>query len=44
MRTDAPPLKGTKKLSEVTLLTKTTAEMAKGLPEIVEQWRDTFGG
>ncbi len=43
VRADAPPMLGGKALSEVKLLTLTTAEIAKGIPEVVEQWRDTFG-
>jgi iron(III) transport system substrate-binding protein len=33
---------GAKPLSEVKLLRQTTAEIAKGVPEVIEQWRDTF--
>ncbi len=33
---------GEKPLSEVKLLRQTTAEIAKGVPEVIEQWRDTF--
>ncbi len=43
VRADAPPMAGGKKLADVKLLTLTTAEIAKGIPEVVEQWRDTFG-
>ena len=43
VRADAPPMAGGKGLSEVKLLTLTTAEIAKGIPEVIEQWRDTFG-
>jgi iron(III) transport system substrate-binding protein len=35
---------GQKPLDQVPLLTLTTAEIGKGMPEIIEQWRDTFGG
>jgi iron(III) transport system substrate-binding protein len=34
---------GQKPLSDVKLLTLTVAEIAKGVPEVIEQWRDTFG-
>ncbi|MSP01958.1 MAG: extracellular solute-binding protein [Acetobacteraceae bacterium] len=44
VRADAPPLEGTKPLNEIKLLSLTTAEIAKGIPEVIEQWRDTFGG
>ena len=43
VRADAPPMLGGKPLSEIRLLTLTTGEIAKGIPEVVEQWRDTFG-
>jgi iron(III) transport system substrate-binding protein len=43
VRADAPAMLGGKPLSEIKLLTLTTAEIAKGIPEVVEQWRDTFG-
>jgi iron(III) transport system substrate-binding protein len=43
VRADGPPMRGGKPLSEIKLLTLTTAEIAKGIPEVVEQWRDTFG-
>jgi len=43
VRADAPPALGGKPLSEVKLLTLTTAEIAAGIPDVVEQWRDTFG-
>jgi iron(III) transport system substrate-binding protein len=35
---------GQKPLDQVKLLTLTVAEIAKGVPEVIEQWRDTFGG
>lgn len=44
VRADAPPLAGTKPLDQVKLQTLPPAALAKGLPEVVEQWRDTFGG
>jgi iron(III) transport system substrate-binding protein len=43
VRADAPPSLGGKTLSEIKLLTLSTAEIAKGIPEVIEQWRDTFG-
>ena len=43
VRADAPPMRGGRALKDVKLLTLTTAELAKGIPEVVEQWRDTFG-
>jgi iron(III) transport system substrate-binding protein len=35
---------GQKPLDQVPILSLTVEEIAKGVPEIVEQWRDTFGG
>jgi iron(III) transport system substrate-binding protein len=43
VRADAPPMLGGKALSEIRLLTLSTSEIAKGIPEVIEQWRDTFG-
>ena len=43
VRADAPPLPGTKPLADLNLLHLTTDEIAKGVPEVIEQWRDTFG-
>lgn len=43
VRADAPPMQGGKPLADMKLLTLTTTEIAKGIPEVVEQWRDTFG-
>ncbi|MBV9786413.1 MAG: extracellular solute-binding protein [Acidisphaera sp.] len=43
VRADVAPKAGEKPLSEVKLLRLTTAEIGKGVPEVIEQWRDTFG-
>lgn len=43
VRDDVPPKPGVKKLSEVKLLRLTTAEIGKGIPQSIEDWRDTFG-
>ncbi len=43
VRADAPPIPGGRRMSELKTMTMTAAEIAKGLPEAVEQWRDTFG-
>lgn len=43
VRSDATPIKGSKPLSQVKTITVTAAEIAKNLPEAVEQWRETFG-
>ena len=34
---------GDQALSEIKLLRLTPEEIAKGIPEVIEQWRDTFG-
>jgi iron(III) transport system substrate-binding protein len=43
VRADAPPMLGGKSLSEIKVMTLSTDEIATGIPEVVEQWRDTFG-
>lgn len=43
VRADAPLMPGTKRLADLKLLRLTTEEIAKGIPEVIEQWRDTFG-
>ena len=35
---------GQRPLDQVPVLCLTVQEIAKGVPEIVERWRDTFGG
>jgi iron(III) transport system substrate-binding protein len=43
VRADAAPIPGTKPISQVKTMALTTQEIAKGIPEVIEQWRDTFG-
>jgi iron(III) transport system substrate-binding protein len=43
VRANAPQMQGTKRLSEIKLIRLTQDEIAKGIPEVIEQWRDTFG-
>jgi iron(III) transport system substrate-binding protein len=43
VRADAPLMPGTKRLADLKLLHLTTEEIATGIPEVIEQWRDTFG-
>ena len=43
VRMDAPRMAGARPLAEIKTVTLTAAEIAKTLPEAVEQWRDTFG-
>ena len=38
------PSSGQKTLDQIPLLSLTVQEVAKGIPEVIEQWRDTFGG
>jgi len=42
VRDDATFKPGAKPLSEVKILRQTTQEIDKGVPEVIEQWRDTF--
>lgn len=42
VRDDVPARPGAKPLSEVKLLKLTTEQIGKGVPEVIEQWRDTF--
>ena len=35
---------GQRSLNDIPLLTLTVQEIAKGVPEVIEQWRETFGG
>jgi len=39
-----PLTSGQKSLDDVKVLSLTVDEIAKGVPEVIEQWRDTFGG
>ena len=41
-RDDVAPKPGAKPLSEVKLLRVPTPELIKSVPEVIEQWRDTF--
>jgi iron(III) transport system substrate-binding protein len=43
VRADAEPLPGIKPISEINTISLTAAEIARELPEAIEQWRDTFG-
>ena len=42
VRAEVAPKTGAKPLSEVKLLRLTTAELGKAVPEVIEQWRETF--
>ena len=43
MRDEVAPAKGAMPISKVKILKPTIAEADKGIPEVIEQWRDTFG-
>jgi iron(III) transport system substrate-binding protein len=34
---------GEKPMAEIKITRLTTAEIVQGIPEVIEQWRDTFG-
>jgi iron(III) transport system substrate-binding protein len=42
VRADVPLSPGMKPLSEVKVLRVSTEEIGRGVPEVIEQWRDTF--
>ena len=43
LRPEVPAPPGAKPISEVKTIRPTVAEIDKGIPEVIEQWRDTFG-
>jgi iron(III) transport system substrate-binding protein len=43
VRADAEPLPGMKRIADIKTLSVSAAEIARELPETIEQWRDTFG-
>lgn len=43
LRPEVPAPPGAKPISEVKTIKPTVAEIDKGIPEVIEQWRDTFG-
>jgi iron(III) transport system substrate-binding protein len=43
VRADAEPLPGIRPIGEINTITVSAAEIARDLPEAIEQWRDTFG-
>jgi iron(III) transport system substrate-binding protein len=43
VRADAEPLAGMKPISEIKTVSVNAAEIARDLPDAIEQWRDTFG-
>ena len=44
MRPAVTSLPGAKAFTEIKTFQLTVAETLKGIPEVIEQWRDTFGG
>ena len=43
VRPEVRLLKGAKALAEIKVLRPSVDEIVKGIPEVIEQWRDTFG-
>ncbi len=43
MRPEVPGGKGTQPIDKIKIIRPTVAEIEKGIPEVIEQWRDTFG-
>jgi iron(III) transport system substrate-binding protein len=43
LRPEVPSPPGAKPIGEVKTIRPTVAEINKGIPEVIEQWRDTFG-
>lgn len=43
LRPEVPSPPGAKPIGDVKTIRPTTAEIDKGVPEVIEQWRDTFG-
>ena len=44
LRPEVVPLPGAKPFTEIKTFQLSVAETLKGIPEVIEQWRDTFGG
>jgi iron(III) transport system substrate-binding protein len=43
LRPEVPPPPGGKPFTEVKTIRPSVAEIDKGIPDVIEQWRDTFG-
>ncbi len=43
LRPEVPSPPGAKPISEIKTVRPTVADIDKGIPEVIEQWRDTFG-
>ena len=44
LRPEVVPLAGARPFTEIKTFQLSVAETLKGIPEVIEQWRDTFGG
>ena len=44
LRPEIAPLAGAKPFREIKTVQPTVADVVKGIPEVIDQWRDTFGG
>ncbi len=43
LRPEVPSPQGARSISEIKTIRPTVAEIDKGIPEVIEQWRETFG-
>ena len=43
LRPEVSPSPGTKSAKDVKTIRPTVEEITKGIPEVIKQWRDTFG-
>jgi iron(III) transport system substrate-binding protein len=43
IRPEVPALEAARPIAEIKTLRLTVAEIDKGIPEVIEQWRETFG-
>ena len=43
LRPEVPSPPGAKPISEIKTIRPSVAEIDKGIPDVIEQWRDTFG-
>jgi len=44
LRPEVVPLAGARPFRDVKIVQPTVADVVKGIPEVIDQWRDTFGG
>ena len=43
LRAEVPGAPGARAISEIKTIRPSVAEIVKGMPEVIELWRDTFG-